>query len=83
MARSPQIVFGGDREIAVKVLKFLLKQNCKPLALLVSDTKTASHASPLRQLCNHLDDEHILKGVEFRKESGLKLLKEIQPDYVV
>ena len=83
MPDSPRIVFGGDREIALRVLRFLLRHNIEPLALLVSDTKTASHAGDLHRLCKYLADDHVLEGGAFRSEPGTKLLKKLKPDYIV
>lgn len=83
MPDLPRIVLGGDRDISVKVLRFLLKQNVKPLALFVADEKKATHAGELVKRCAHLDGSHVLKGAEFRSQAGIKLLKKLQPDYII
>jgi methionyl-tRNA formyltransferase len=83
MPDLPQIVFGGDRDISVRVLRFLLKGNFRPLALLVADEKKATHAGELVKLCPHLDNSRLLSGAEFRREAGIKLLKDLAPDYII
>jgi len=83
MPDLPRIVFGGDRDISVRVLRFLLKGNFRPLALLVADEKKATHAGELVKLCPHLDNSRLLSGAEFRREAGIKLLKDLAPDYII
>ncbi len=83
MPDLPRIVFGGDRDISVRVLRFLLKGNFRPLALLVADEKKATHAGELVKLCPHLDNSRVLSGTEFRREAGIKLLKDLAPDYII
>lgn len=79
----PRIVFAGDREIAVWVLKFLLQQSVKPVALMVSGKERASHDRELVALCQHLGASEILRGNEFRKESGIRKLSQLRPDYII
>jgi len=83
MAALPRVVFAGDREIAVRVLRLLKHQGVKPLALLLSDEGHATHADDLRWLCHELDREYFLYGSAFRSEAGIKFLKELAPDYII
>lgn len=80
---SPRIVYAGDRDIGVWVLKFILENGVNPLALLISDDKRATHSNELLGLCGHLDSSQILKGDEFRTENGVALLKKLKPDYII
>lgn len=79
----PKIVFAGDRDIAVQVLKFILETGNKPLALLAAKSKNASHDKQLVKMCPFLHKSLILRGDEFRTERGIKLLNELKPDYII
>jgi methionyl-tRNA formyltransferase len=78
-----RIVFGGDRAIAVRVLRHLKRQGIMPLILLLPDIARATHAEDLQRLCPGLDRGHIIRGKEFRSEWGKKLLKKFSPDYII
>ncbi len=82
-SEMPRVVFAGDREIAVRVLEFLLQQSVRPLALLVSGKERASHDRELAALCPNLGAAEILRGDEFRKQSGIRRLSELMPDYII
>ncbi len=82
MPELPRIVFGGDRAIAVRILRFLRHQGVRPLALLVSDDRHETHADDLWWLIHDLKIP-ILKGSEFRSEAGIKRLAETAPDYII
>jgi len=79
----PKIVFAGDRDISVRILRFIIQQGTKPICLLVSDDSRASHAQELVALCSHLDTSRILKGNQFRTKSGINLLKKLKVDYII
>jgi methionyl-tRNA formyltransferase len=83
MSDLPRVVFAGDREIAVRVLRFLKRQGIDPVALLLSDVVRASHADELARICRDLERKNLFFGSEFRNEASLKLLKELAPDYIV
>lgn len=78
-----RIVFAGDRDIAVWVLKFILDQGVKPVALLLPRAEQASHAESLVSLCAYLEDRFILRGTEFRRPGGLEVLSSLRPDYII
>lgn len=80
---SLRLAFAGDRQISVRVLEFLLKQECRPLALLVSEPGRATHDQELMDLCGFLPDERILRGREFRDSDGLKLLRSLDLDFIL
>lgn len=75
-------VFAGDRDIAVHVLKFIIGEGFYPEALLVSGGNRATHAQELIEL-SKLPEEKIFRGKEFSDENGLKLLRDINPDYII
>ncbi len=78
-----RIGFAGDRDISVRILQYLLNRGIKPLVLLVSTSKKASHDKKLIEICSYLSQKYILKGPEFRKESGIKILRELNLDYII
>jgi len=79
----PKIVYAGDRDISVWVLKFILKQGIKPVALMIPKEDKATHAHLLIKLCKHLNSSRILKGDQFRSKNGISLLKKLEPDYII
>lgn len=80
---SLNIVFAGDRDIAVRVLRFIIEQGNKPIALMVPDDKKTTHADELIRSCSYLECSRILKGNFFRTEEGIKLLHKLRPDYII
>lgn len=83
MKNGLNIVYAGDRDISINVLRFLLEQGIKPKALMVSDQKTATHDKQLISVCGHLENDKILRGNYFRTEDGIKILRDVQPDYII
>ncbi|MFH1640323.1 MAG: formyltransferase family protein [Chloroflexota bacterium] len=84
MQDSPlRIVYGGDRDISVRVLEFLRGESVRPLVLMVAGEKRASHSHELRTMCSHLPDTMILRGTAFRSDAGRKLLRQLEPDYII
>jgi methionyl-tRNA formyltransferase len=67
----------------VWVLKFILEQGIKPLALMVPDKKIATHSQELITLCNYLDNSYILRDDRFRTEEGVSLLNKLKLDYII
>lgn len=80
---TPDIIFAGDRDIAVDVLDFLLEADVNIKALLLPNKETASHAETLRDRCKFLDEKRVLHGETFRKEQGRQIIKEVDPDYII
>lgn len=78
-----KIVFAGDRDISVEVLRFIISKGVKPLALMIPDRKKASHAQELISLCNHLNESHIIEGLEFKTKEGIDFLTSLEPDYII
>lgn len=78
-----RIGYAGDRDIATWCLRFLLDQNVRPEVLLLTEAAKASHADELRRMCDHLPDDRVLVGAEFRSPSGIKLLRSLKLDYII
>ena len=78
-----KFAFAGDRDIAVWVLKFILESGYKPKALFLSSRKKASHADELINLCYFLDEKLVFRGTEFRSYDSIKILKELDLDYII
>ena len=78
-----KIVYAGDRDISVRVLKFLLQHEVKPLALLVAGEKRESHASALKECCSYLDGHLIIEGNKFKNDKGTRCLQELEPYYII
>lgn len=81
--KLPRIAFGGDRDISVKVLDFILYSGIKPLALFVSESSNASHAEDLLRRCKFLNSDKIFYGKQFRTPSGIDILKTLNLDYII
>ncbi|GAA0512380.1 Methionyl-tRNA formyltransferase [Halorubrum aquaticum] len=80
---KPEIIFAGDRKIAVNVLRYLLDSDVRVSGLCLPNIGSASHDEQLIKLCNHLDDDRIFRGTEFKSESNKKRLERIIPDYMI
>jgi methionyl-tRNA formyltransferase len=80
---KPEIIFAGDRKIAVNVLKYLLDNDVRVSGLYLPNMNSASHDEQLTRLCSHLDDDWVLRGTEFKNESNKKRLERVTPDYII
>ncbi len=78
-----RFAFAGDRELSIKILDFIQNEGMQPLALLVSNGKSASHADELINRCKHLKSQYIFKGKNFRTSESQQKLKELQLDYII
>lgn len=74
-------VFAGDRDISVSVLQFLMDKGYPPSGLMVVESEKASHAKELVALSG-LPPEMVLHGKDFSSVHGIKLLKELEIDYI-
>jgi methionyl-tRNA formyltransferase len=75
--------FAGDRDIAVRVLDYLLECGHRPAALLVSGPERASHAEELAARCGHLDDTLVFCGPRFREPASLAVLERLSLDLII
>ncbi|MBW3573509.1 MAG: hypothetical protein KY450_01415 [Actinobacteria bacterium] len=80
---QPRIAFAGDRQLAVDVLDYLLGRGVRPLALLLSSERTASHADELISRCPGMADGTVTRGVSFRDEPTIRLLRSLDLDFLV
>jgi len=78
-----KIVYTGDREISVEVLKFIMEQGVRPIALILPAENMATHAQELLALCKYLHNSRVLRGDQFLREYGISLLRELRPDYII
>lgn len=79
-----RIAFAGDRDISVKVLKFILESGVKPLSLLVSDKSRQTHARELIQMCSSfINTNYIFEGSSFRKKKSISMLQQLSLDYII
>lgn len=80
---QPEIIFAGDRSIAVNVLRYLLDSDVRVSGLCLPSIGSASHDDQIINLCDHLDDSQIFRGTEFKNEGNKKKLKSVSPDYII
>ena len=78
-----RIGFAGDRDIAVRSLRFLVKCGVIPKLLLISDPARATHASELLSLCPSLPDGSVMIGGQFRERFSIDYLKALDLDYLI
>ena len=79
-----RIAFAGDRDISVKVLKFILESGVKPLSLLVSDKSRQTHVRELIQMCSFfINTNYIFEGSSFRKKKSISILQQLSLDYII
>lgn len=80
----PKIIFAGDKEIAVKVLRFIIeKDGIIPLALLVSEKAKQSSVNELIRLCPNLNKSLIFEGEQFKSPKNIKMISNLKPDYII
>lgn len=72
--------FAGDRDIAVKVLAYLVEKGYRPQALLLSSDKRASHARELMSIAS-LPEERIFRGADFADSESF--FKDLELDYII
>lgn len=77
-----KFAFAGDRLVATKILNLLMDRGHKPLALMVSDGKNATHSEELIEHSG-LDVEFILKGKAFETQDAKARLKALDLDYII
>lgn len=82
-AKQPRFAFAGDRDLAVTILDWLVRQEARPLALLICGEGKASHAGELIGLCPFLKPGKVLAGKRFRETEGLETLRALELDYII
>lgn len=78
-----RFIFAGDRDIAVKVLQFILDEGHKPLALLLTDGEGSSHSEELRALVPDLPEKCVIRGKSFSSPEQVEFLKSLDSDYFI
>ena len=77
-----EYAFAGDRDISVEILKYLLSNDNKPLALLLTSRAHQSHSEELKSLCPFLDSSLIFEGKDFNSESSMERIASLNLDYI-
>jgi methionyl-tRNA formyltransferase len=75
-------VFAGDRDLSVEILRHLIANCGRPLALLVSGEDRASHSEELIELSG-IDEELVFRGKDFLSDKALAVLTSCRPDYII
>ena len=79
----PQIAFGGDRALSVRVLEFLLSAGCVPRCLLLPEPGKASHDVELAAVFRKAGGSQIHRGREIFSARALQCLRDAELDYIV
>lgn len=82
-AGLPRIVFAGDRQIGVDVLRFLLDQGVHPLGLMLPEPAGASHSPELLAMCGHLVGANVWYGAQFQAPQTIDTLRALDLDYII
>lgn len=80
---SLRIVFAGDRDVSVSILRFIIQQGVKPICLLISDDDRATNSQELVAYCSYLNATRILKGNQFRTKDSMNFLRKLKVDYII
>lgn len=81
--KFPKIIFAGDREISARVLKFILKQGCRPCGLILPEKNKGACRREVLSLCKYLNRDQILNESAFKTESGKAGIRKLAPDYII
>jgi len=75
--------YAGDRNISVKILEFLLKNDNYPSCLLVSDNVNATDSEHLVSRCPFLERDLIIPGSKLPKKDTKSKLSSLNLDYLI
>lgn len=75
-----RLVFAGNRRIALFCLRALIAAGCAPVGLLLAKGKNAECAEEMKQTVLGIP---VVEGVAFRSEEGIRLLRQLEPDYLL
>ena len=75
-------IFAGDREISVKILKFILFKGFKPSGLFVSSEKQETHAKELIEL-SELNNKNVFHGANINNKNAIECIKNLEVDYII
>ena len=74
-------IYAGDRQISVNILKWLIEQGHKPMALFVSEGQNESHADELIETSG-LSESFVFRGKAFNTDKCFSLLEKIKPTFI-
>ena len=79
-SEQPRIALAANRDIGVRALRLMLAQGIDPVALLTPETEQNTAAQQMMRLVPELPH---LRGSEFRSEAGIRLLRDLNLDYLL
>jgi methionyl-tRNA formyltransferase len=79
---SPKVIFAGDRQIAVDVLRHI-KNDVDIVALLLPPEETGSHSDELIRECEALAPKYIIRPEGEYPDSLISALEEKNPDLLI
>ena len=77
-----KFAFAGDRQIAVNILKLLIRKGHSPLALLVTNGEKSTHKGEIIVLAN-LTRDLVFEGKEFCTKKSIDQLQTLDLDYII
>jgi methionyl-tRNA formyltransferase len=83
MRNQPRIGFGGDRQIAVRVLEHLIAQGCTPECLVLAGSESESHAGALEHRFREAGGKNVFRGQEVFEPRALVSLAEMELDFLI
>ncbi len=83
VGNQPRIGFGGDRQIALRVLEFLVSQGCVPECLVVAGEETETHAKALEHCFQEAGGNIVFRGREFFESPSLLALEKMDLDFLI
>ena len=73
--------FCGDRQIAVEILAFMIKQGFPPVILVLSDQGKATHDKELIELVTEAGDCQIFRGNDINSNTFIEVASRMSLDY--
>jgi len=77
-----RFIFAGDRYLSVQILDFILMQNLRPLALMVSNNKLSKNSNDLINKCSFLEEDKIYHGKQFKSIEVIEKIRDLNPDFI-
>jgi len=77
---TSRIIYAANRFIGLKCLEKLIISRIEIVALLLPSKKKATYDNEMISL---IKDIPVIRGIIFRKEEGLKIIKNLMPDYII
>ena len=78
--RKPRLAYAANRRLGVRGLDLLLERGWEPVALLLAEGRSESHAD---EMAERLPNVPVLRGQSFRTDDGLARLRSLELDYLL